>query len=426
LSDYSANIGHKVHNIDNGKRLSILAQPALHFLVAFWVFCGSFVLIEPTPYELSFFLILPVAIIARVGIHTRVFGLFFLLALFTPFALIGVFQVSLVPQSEALIYTIVTLFLFFTSYFVANYVADAPHKNMKNIMRAWMASALIASLLGTLAYLKLIPGEELFTLYGRAKGLFKDPNVFAPFLILPAMFALQKILLGHFRKTIWSIIFIGILFIGVFVSFSRGGWGAFLLASILVFAFVFWFEANAKEKIRMMILAFIGGLGAVILLLGLLSIPAVGDLFSQRNQVVQEYDGGGEMGRFGRQGYAFEIAIENPLGIGPFEFRETRIGEAPHNTYANIFHAYGWGGGLIFLILIWLTLKKGISVITKSSLNRTLMIPLIGTFIPLVIEAAIIDIDHWRLFYLIVGLIWGVAASSKITNLRGKNRPALI
>jgi hypothetical protein len=28
--------------------------------------------------------------------------------------------------------------------------------------------------------------------------------------------------------------------------------------------------------------------------------------------------------------------------------------------------------------------------------------------VPHVIEAAIIDIDHWRHYFLIVGLIWGV------------------
>ena len=34
-----------------------------------------------------------------------------------------------------------------------------------------------------------------------------------------------------------------------------------------------------------------------------------------------------------------------------------------------------------------------------------------ATFVPLCIEAAIIDLDHWRHFFLIAGLIWGVTAA---------------
>ena len=41
---------------------------------------------------------------------------------------------------------------------------------------------------------------------------------------------------------------------------------------------------------------------------------------------------------------------------------------------------------------------------------RRLLIPLVAVYIPLVVQAGIIDIDHWRHYYLIVGLIWGVTA----------------
>ncbi len=410
MSYYNPNYQYQQPNYDIGKKLSIIAQPALHMMVAVWIFAGSFVMFEPSPYELLFFLVLPLAIIARMGLHAENFGLFLLFSLLVPFSLIAAFQVVYIPLETALIYSIVTLFLLFTSFFIANYVADAPYENMRNIMRAYMLTALIAALLGTLAYLGLIPGEELFTRYGRAKGAFKDPNVFGPFLVLPAMYALQRILLDKPRKAIKATIFLAILFIGIFVSFSRGAWGVFLLAALIVFFLNFYLEANAYQKIRMIILALIGSFAAIIALVGLLSIPAVGELFTMRAQVVQEYDGG-ETGRFGRQKYAFELALENPLGIGAEEFSELEIKEAPHNTYVNVLHSYGWGGGMVFFILIWLTLKKGISCVSKRSPNRSLMIPLIATFIPLTIEAAIIDVDHWRLFFLIIGLIWGVSAS---------------
>ena len=68
---------------------------------------------------------------------------------------------------------------------------------MRLVCKALIASAVITALLGIGGYLGVIPGgEALFTRYWRAKGAFQDPNVFAPYLILPAMYLLQRILLA--------------------------------------------------------------------------------------------------------------------------------------------------------------------------------------------------------------------------------------
>lgn len=84
--------------------------------------------------------------------------------------------------------------------------------------------------------------------------------------------------------------------------------------------------------------------------------------------------------------------------------------EEPHNTYVNVLHAYGWGGGLAYWVLVGLTFWRGVSGLTIKSDNRLLLIPLIAAFVPLAMEGAIIDTDHWRVFYLLTGLIWGVTA----------------
>src|SRR5690606_24009865 len=102
-----------------------------------------------------------------------------------------------------------------------------------------------------------------------------------------------------------------------------------------------------------------------------------------------------------RQGYAFEMALSHPVGIGPSEFEKTRITELPHNSYANVLLVYGWGGGLLFYALIGITIWRGVRFVAIPSPNRLLLIPLVGTFIPLCVEAMIIDLDHWRHFFLI-------------------------
>ncbi|MEX0628528.1 MAG: hypothetical protein WD230_07865, partial [Cucumibacter sp.] len=129
-----------------------------------------------------------------------------------------------------------------------------------------------------------------------------------------------------------------------------------------------------------------------------------------RAEVVQDYDTGA-FGRFGRQAYAAIMALNNPLGQGPEEFGHYRIGEDPHNTYLKVFLAYGWVGGAALIWLIAVTVWRGVKSLALPSPNRLALIPVVATFIPMAIEAAIIDVDHWRHFFLLIGLIWGITAA---------------
>jgi O-antigen ligase len=99
-----------------------------------------------------------------------------------------------------------------------------------------------------------------------------------------------------------------------------------------------------------------------------------------------------------------------------------RIIEEPHNTYVKALLTYGWMGGLAYFALVWMTLKIGIVKLFKPSANRLLLIPLVANFIPLAIESAIIDTDHWRHFFLLAGMIWGVVAGYKRTNASQQSR----
>lgn len=400
------------------------AASLLDFLVPLWVASGALVMFEPSPYEVAFLLVLPVAVLGGMAIVRGTLGLLAIFVAFIPFALIGAFQATFLELPQALLFQIVTIFLLFTAYFVANYVAEAPQYRMALIVKGYMVGAVVSALIGTLGYLGLIPGAELFTRYGRAKAFFQDPNVFGPFLILPAMYALQRILLGDLRRALIAGVLFGILFIGVFVSFSRAAWGHLALSALILFALVFVFEANAREKARMLMIAIAGTMMLVVALGGLLSVPQVQRLFEIRASA-QNYDEG-ETGRFGRQGYAFELALENPLGIGPLEFRNLRIREEPHNSYVNVLHVYGWGGGAIYFLLVLLTLKRAGGALIRPSPNRLLLLPLIATYIPLIGEAAIIDTDHWRHYFLVTGLIWGVTAGYFVTRPKESARTSLV
>ena len=305
---------------------------ALDWAVAFWIFSGSVVVTEPSPYELSFFLVLGATLLAgSFTFHRSTLGLIVLWGALIPFAVIAAFQPKYSTVPAALQFQVVTIFLLFTAYWVANYVADAPQKHMRIIVNAYILTAVFSAMLGTAGYLGLIPhGHDLLTLYDRAKALFNDPNVYGPFLILPACYTLQRILLDKPKRATIAGIAFAILSIGVFVSFSRAAWAHLIASCLGTFLFCFFAVANAKEKVRMLILTLLGALMIVVALGGLLSIPTVQRLFEVRASA-QNYDEG-ETGRFGRQGYAFELALNNPWGIGPMEFRNLKIREQPHDA----------------------------------------------------------------------------------------------
>ncbi len=390
------------------------ATALLHTLVAVWIFAGGMVITEPSPYELAFLLVLAVSTLAGFAYRRSTLGLLVLITALVPFAFLAAFQVKFSSIPDALTYQSVTIFLFFTAYWVANYVAEAPQARMGLIMGAYLATALVSAVLGTLGYLGI--GHELFTRYDRAKALFNDPNVYGPFLILPAMFVLQRMLVGTPRRAIWAGLAYAVLLVGVFASFSRAAWGHVVISSALVYVLVFALEAHARQKVRMLVIALIGFAMLVIAAGGIFAIPQFRAFIELRTQS-QTYDTG-ESGRFGRQGYAFDLALQHPLGMGPLEFRNLRVKEEPHNTYVNVLHAYGWGGGLAMILFIGITIWRGAVFLARPGPNRLLLIPLVAVFVPLAGEAAIIDIDHWRHFFLVGGLIWGVTAAYQLRDKR--------
>lgn len=401
------------------------ARAWLPWMVAAWVFSGGIILFEPSFYELLFMPVLGLAILAGLRLYRSTLPLLVITLAFVPFSLIAAFQVRNIPLTQAFIFAIVTIFLLLTSYFTANYVAIDTQRRVKQIVIAYAAIAVVSSVVGVLGYLHLIPGGDIFLRYGRVKAMFKDPNVFGPFVILPAIYALQKVLLTRDlrRMLIGGAVFMAI-FVGVFASFSRAAWGGFAAAALLCFLLVFLLEAGIRDKVRLLLLGLAGGAMLIVALAGIISTPAFNSLFEERAAVTQSYDTG-ETGRLGRQGYAFDLALQNPWGLGPMEFGTLEISEAPHNTFVTVFHHYGWGGGLAYYLLIALTLWRGFWGL-RFKATRLLLIPLLATFVPLVVEALIIDIDHWRHYFLLVGLIWGVTTFNAADRPRPPREAALI
>ena len=388
-------------SVVQAKALSLVASCA----VMLGIFLLGFVHNEPAPYELYM-----VGLIAVWGL----FGLRFsrhaaiLLAIFIAFNIGGVISLSQMSDLyETPLYLAVSLFLAFTSVFFVS-ILTADHSRYGLIFGAWIMAALATGLLGIAGYFGLFPGAETFTRFGRATGAFQDPNVFGPFLTLPAIYLLHRLLTGNpLAMPGYAAIFV-VLVAAIFLSFSRGAWGLFAFSAIALTAALFLQSTSGLFRLR---IALMSGLAMILLVLAILvamQMPGVADLFSQRARLVQDYDGG-QFGRFARFGIGLQMALENPLGIGPLNFGRL-LREDTHNVWLKALMDYGWLGFVAWVTLIVWTVVGGFRILFRNRPWQPYLLCAYVVFLGHVALGTVIDMDHWRHFYVLLGLIWGAMA----------------
>lgn len=385
------------------------------------VFLGGFVIDEPAPYEL---LLLPLILV------WSVFGLT-LNRHFAPMAVLllvyvtgGLLSLTQLPDpTDGAIYAATTAFLALSSIFFAAVIAVEPERRLAVVRKAYIAAAAIAAVLGLAGYFHLFPGAEIFTRYGRLKGTFQDPNVFAPFMVLPITLLFRDVLTSRLRASPGKIALILLLLLAVFLSFSRAAWGMTAFAILLVAAFTYFNETRAVARLRIVTYFAIGLILVAVLLVAVLSIPAVGDLFSQRAELVEDYDAG-QFGRFGRHILGFFLVQEHPLGIGPLVF-STLFGEDEHNMWLKGFTTYGWLGGFAYIILVLWTIVASARILFKPRPWQAALHCIFAVYLGQVMIHNVIDNDHWRHLFLLYGLLWGLIAADKIYSRAARQSASL-
>lgn len=372
------------------------------------IFSGGFVFREPAPYELFAVVLIPFWFLAGLPLPRQIAPLFVLLTLYLIGGIIGLSQVKVLDAAP--MFLAVTGFLALTSIFFACLVAE-DYRRLKLISNAYLAAACFTILLGLVGYFRLVPGAyDLFTLYGRASGGFEDPNVFGPFLILPMGLLFFSILNREKGSNILRIGLLSFVMLGIFMSFSRASWGlaAFTLASVFLLSLIN--ARSSSDRLRMFVLLAIALFAGFVLLLIALSIDQISSLFAERAQIVQYYDGG-RQGRFARHALGFQLMADRPLGLGALEFGKHYFRGDPHNIWLKSFAAYGWIGGICYPILVFWTLFKATPLLFKPRPWQPVLIVCFVVFLGHQIVGIVIDVDHWRHYFLLLGLIWGMIAA---------------
>lgn len=380
-------------------------------LVTVGVFLSGFVISEPAPYEVYMAGLIGLWAIVGLRISRYIAPLVVLILLFNVGGMLSL--TTLDDLSVGPMYIAVSLFLALSSIFFAS-IIEAKQQRLELIFRAWVASAIITSLLGILGYFQVFPGSEAFTLYDRAKGAFQDPNVFGPFLVAPSLYLVHGLLSGRILGAPLKIIGVLILALGLFLSFSRAAWALYLFSVVALVFIMLLKERTGAFRLKILVLSLSAAGMMVLALVVALQFDKVSSLFSSRTQLVQEYDGG-PLGRFARHRIGFLMAMEKPLGIGPMTFSKI-FPEDEHNIWLKSLTTYGWLGFACYLTLIIWSLWAGFKLLL---LNRPWQPYLMIAFITVAGHTAIgfvIDTDHWRHAYLQIGVLWGCIALEKRHN----------
>lgn len=399
-----------------------LAEQILNFVLFITIMMSSIAFIEPSPHDALMFVLLVACITARVPFDRKLVPLLLLTVLWLVGGALSLIQVD--DQQKAIQYFGTSVYLGSAGIMFACLFSDGDLLRLTILRRAYLLAALIATAAGYIGFFHLLPGSNMFLDVGpesvsagaRVSATFKDPNVYGPFLVFPML----MLMLGFLMRGITPIglAVMAALLGGLFLSFSRGAWFHFALSALVAVALAYAAAPSPRTRARIVALALLGTFAIALLLIGLTSIGPIHDLFVERAKAIQPYDVG-PGGRFTQQQLALTVILDNPYGLGPFTFANI-FGLQQHNVYLQGFLVYGWLGGVIYFTLVALTFLIGLRCVLWPTPWQTYLIAAYAAYIGEIAEGSIIDTDHWRHFFLLVGLVWGLS----VANINWRRRQA--
>ena len=401
---------------EQGRRLVVSRETLLRVTLATMLSLSCVSFIEPSPYEIFFFVLIPVAALAGLGFTRTTLALYFLVAIsviaellaLTPYFEHRVLESGLTPDT----YTIFSAYMWSSAVLFAMVFSRQTGPRVTIALRGYAFSCAFAGVWALLSYFNVAGIGDREPILGRVAGPFKDPNVLGSYCILGVLVFMQAVTFGAKRWRLVAVIGLFLATCGVFLTFSRGSWGATLFAMIL-----FIVSSYKTADDRAMRRRIIGGLTAMAIAgigVGIFAASngTLRETIADRAQLEQSYDGG-VTGRFGNQKRSIPMLMERPLGFGPLRF-ETIFDLDPHNSYIGAFASGGWLGGFAFLALVSSTSVLAMRLMfVRTPFQRQAQV--VGpALIALFLQAFQIDIDHWRFVWLMVGAVWGME-SGRVT-----------
>ncbi|WP_027522866.1 O-antigen ligase [Bradyrhizobium sp. Ec3.3] len=376
---------------------------------------GAVVFIEPSPYEIV--TLLATVTFFATGLRLRLVFMPFVLLLILLNVGYSVSAIPLLGQSEVASWIATSWYMAVTVVFFAMVTSEDTAARLDMLRRGLVVGAMVASTSAIAGYFNVVPGgHDLLTLYERARGTFKDPNVLGAFLILPALFCLQSVVSDRLAKAFRNAIAFAIMALAILLAFSRAAWGGLILTAGFMLALMVLTSPSNAQRSRIIVMAVVAAALGLALIAILLSFDSIAEMFKQRASFDQSYDEG-RFGRFGRHILGAEMALDRPFGIGPLQFHRY-FPEDTHNSYLNAFMSGGWLSGICYPALVFTTVITGFRHVFVRVPWQRAYLAIFSAFIGTVGESFIIDTDHWRHFWMMLGVMWGMIAAAQAYKIK--------
>jgi hypothetical protein len=312
-----------------------------------------------------------------------------------------------IDSRRATWYIFVTVYLCLSWVFFVSFLGTYGQRGLRTIIDWYTVAAIFCLTLGLAAYFHVIGHQSFLLLYGRPKGTFKDPNVYGPYMIPVALFALAG-LVGrmHGRK---SVILNGAIFFflsaGLIMSFSRACWIDFAVSLFSYITFLYLLRpARTPPPVPVWKAALLSVLGTLVLG-GVLELPAVKVMMDKRvtSNGLQSYD----RDRFRTQRLAMDAAEKRPLGIGPGQ-AELAFDYATHSSYMRVLSENGWIGEFAYLSFILVSLGRGLwmGCATRDPFWKKIFFISAACILGHMVNSGVVDTVHWRHYWFLLALPW--------------------
>ncbi len=353
------------------------------------------VLVEPAPADLVFFVAGAVALatgrlhLGRApGVAIGLIGLLLILNL--------VSAVEAVDAAHAAVFATTTLYVAVLGLWLATWVTD--RRRARLAAGAYVFAAATSALAALLALFFSIPGSERLVFDDRAQGLFKDANVFGPFLVPAALILIEETLTPRlFRRRWLSGLLVVLLGLGVLFSYSRGAWVNLAAGTVVVVTVLALRRRGGRKAVLALALLVLAAASVA----ATVSVSGSGDFLTQRAQL-QSYDSD----RFGAQAAGLAPGQRYPFGVGPGQFEYVAPISA-HSTYVRVFAEQGLPGLLTFLALALFTLAAATAnAIAGRDTYGIGSAALLGAWCGLLVNSIVIDTLHWRHLWIVAAFIW--------------------
>jgi MFS family permease len=73
----------------------------------------------------------------------------------------------------------------------------------------------------------------------------------------------------------------------------------------------------------------------------------------------------------------------------------------------------GWLGGLLYALIVALTAIYGLRHALKRTASQSLFQVVYAALLATMLLGSLIDTDHWRHFYLLLGVVWGLMTGDR-------------